>query len=195
MYLWCVHLFSYLNFIKHNFDCSRIKAIIWFAGWDMVESRYGGNETNREIPFQPGCRLVRREAPRVLDSRSRGTAGSMRDANLVDFRGEYGIRATRGGIWKCAQGLPKKADRSIKRADCNSTRRTERERSAKDHDYLYHRRARAWRCREINIYQSGELLQFSLAVAVKTQVILMQSFSRFFTDKTLRLFNYFWKVI
>lgn len=51
----------------------------------------------------------------------------MRHANLVDFRGEYGIRAARRGIRECAQGLSEKADQPIKRVDRNSTRRSERE--------------------------------------------------------------------
>lgn len=123
-----------------------------FTGWDLVESRHRSNEKKRQISFQSGCCIVRRETSRILDSRLRGTASSMRHANLVDDWSEYSIRETRRGIRERAQGLPEKTDRPTKHFDCNLARRVKWERSPEDHDYLYHRCACAWRCRKINIY-------------------------------------------
>ena len=108
------------------------------SGGSVVESFAASDESHDKTLFQRGCSDVRGKASRTMVVRLSSAGFPLRDANLVDDRGEHRVRQVRGGLRQFVERLSEETNLTIEYTDHVADRRADETGEAKGDDHLHH---------------------------------------------------------
>ena len=136
----------------------------------MVESFAASDEDHDETLLQRGGGDVRGEASGTMVVRLSGAGFPLRDANLVDDRGEHRVRQVGGGLRQFVERLLEETDLSIEHTDHAADRRVDETGEAKGDDHLHHRCTLSRRGGEVGAVQGGDVAGFPMAESTSSSL-------------------------